>query len=130
MSNVESDPRRFKIEMSNVQMRPSLPNIKNIYADGELLSVSTYKKFLLVRTEGKMRIMVNPFKPYALFAGSTCGVGRTGERKSSYFPNGQSLKNLRLRFYLHSLRSFANIRNVTNRYERIRKSMKKYENVG
>jgi len=41
-----------------------------------------------------------------------------------------TMANLRLRFYLHYLRSFANIRNVTNRYERIRKSMKKYENVG
>jgi hypothetical protein len=31
------------------------PHIKNIYADGELPPNSTYKKFLLVRTEGKRR---------------------------------------------------------------------------
>lgn len=34
-------------------------HIKNIYADGELLPASTYKKFLLVRTEGKRQIERN-----------------------------------------------------------------------
>jgi len=34
-------------------------HIKNIYADGELPSVSTYKKFLLVRTEGKRQVERN-----------------------------------------------------------------------
>lgn len=34
-------------------------HIKNIYADGELPSSSTYKKFLLVRTEGKRQVERN-----------------------------------------------------------------------
>jgi len=34
-------------------------HIKNIYADGELQNVSTYKKFLLVRTEGKRQVERN-----------------------------------------------------------------------
>jgi hypothetical protein len=34
-------------------------HIKNVYADGELGQVSTYKKFLLVRTEGKRQVERN-----------------------------------------------------------------------
>ncbi len=34
-------------------------HIKNIYADGELLPESTYKKFLLVRTEGQRQVKRN-----------------------------------------------------------------------
>jgi hypothetical protein len=34
-------------------------HIKNIYADGELVPESTYKKFLLVRTEGKRQVNRN-----------------------------------------------------------------------
>ncbi|GHU06424.1 hypothetical protein FACS1894158_12790 [Betaproteobacteria bacterium] len=34
-------------------------HIKNIYSDGELIQNSTYKKFLLVRTEGKRQVERN-----------------------------------------------------------------------